>query len=383
LLANNWVDTLQKVLMNSEFYELLGVASNANQATIKKAYRQKARELHPDANPDDPAAEEQFKLVSRAYETLSDPDTRSRYDRFGEAGLSGGGDPFNGGGSGGLGDIFEAFFGGGGGQRGPDGPPRGQDLEVTARTDLHGVMFGVAVSVDVKTAVRCDTCSGSGAGSGTKPVKCSECDGIGQVRRLRQSLLGQMVTTGPCGRCSGTGQIIVTPCVSCSGEGRIASKETYTVDVPAGIHSGQTLRLTNRGAVGARGGQAGDLYVHIAVAQHERFKRDEDDLVADLPLSIAQAALGMHTVLEALDGELDLVVHPGTQHGHEFVARGRGVPHLNGRGRGNLRVRVSVVVPKSLTDEQESLLRQLAEISGEEVAASDKGIFSRIKSAFT
>ena len=370
--------------MSTDFYALLGVSQNASADEIKKAYRKKARELHPDANPDDPAAEEQFKEVSRAYEVLSDPDARARYDRFGEQGLGGaGGDPFGGGG--GLGDIFEAFFGGGGfgASRQPAGPPRGQDLEVTARIDLNGVMFGTQVTVEVNTAVRCDDCSGSGAGAGTEPVTCSECSGSGQVRRVRQSMLGQMVTTGPCGRCGGIGQIVVTPCSSCSGEGRKSSRESYTVDVPAGIRTGQTLRLSGRGAVGPRGGDAGDLYVHVAVAQHKDFIREEDDLIFDMPLSIAQASLGVHTVLEALDGELDLVVPAGTQHGREFVARGRGLPHINGRGRGNLRVRVSVVVPKNLSDEQEKLLRTFAEMSGEEVANRDKGFFSRIKSAFS
>lgn len=369
----------------SDFYELLGVSRSASPDELKKAYRKKARELHPDANPDNPAAEEQFKEVSRAYEVLSDPDTRARYDRFGESGLSGGGgmgDPFGGGG---LGDIFEAFFGGSGfgGSRQPSGPPRGQDLEVTARIDLNGVMFGQQVTVDVNTAVACTDCNGTGAGAGTQPVQCTDCGGSGQVRRVRQSMLGQMVTTGPCGRCGGIGQVVVTPCSSCSGEGRKASRESYTVDVPAGIQSGQTLRLSGRGAAGPRGGEPGDLYVHVAVAQHPDFTRDQDDLVFHLPLSITQAALGVHTVLDALDGELDLVVPAGTQHGREFVARGRGVPHLNGRGRGNLRVRVSVTVPTSLSDEQEQLLRQLAEISGDEVASTDKGLFSRIKSAFS
>lgn len=369
----------------SDFYELLGVSRSASPDELKKAYRKKARELHPDANPDNPAAEEQFKEVSRAYEVLSDPETRARYDRFGESGLSGGGgmgDPFGGGG---LGDIFEAFFGGGGfgGSRQPSGPPRGQDLEVTARIDLNGVMFGQQVTVDVNTAVACSDCGGSGAGAGTQPVQCTDCGGSGQVRRVRQSMLGQMVTTAPCGRCGGIGEVVVTPCSACSGEGRKASRESYTVDVPAGIRSGQTLRLSGRGAAGPRGGDPGDLYVHVAVAQHPDFVRDEDDLVFHLPLSITQAALGVHTVLDALDGELDLVVPAGTQHGREFVARGRGVPHLNGRGRGNLRVRVLVTVPTSLTDEQEQLLRKLADISGDEVASPDKGLFSRIKSAFS
>jgi molecular chaperone DnaJ len=370
--------------MSTDFYSLLGVSRTASADDIKKAYRKKARELHPDANPDNPAAEEQFKEVSRAYEVLSDADARARYDRFGESGLGGAaGDPFGSGS--GLGDIFEAFFGGGGfgGGRQSAGPPRGQDLEVTARIDLNGVMFGTQVTVDVNTAIRCDDCSGSGAGAGTEPVTCSECSGTGQVRRVRQSLLGQMVTTGPCGRCGGMGQVVVTPCSACSGEGRKASRESYTVDVPSGIRTGQTLRLSGRGAVGPRGGDAGDLYVHVAVAQHKDFIREEDDLIFDMPLSIAQASLGVHTVLEALDGELDLVVPAGTQHGHEFVARGRGLPHINGRGRGNLRVRISVVVPKNLTEEQEQLLRSLAEISGEDVASADKGFFSRIKSAFS
>ncbi|MFY8238297.1 MAG: DnaJ domain-containing protein, partial [Ilumatobacteraceae bacterium] len=233
--------------MSEDFYELLQVSRNASADEIKKSYRRRARELHPDANPDDPAAEDMFKKVSRAYEVLSDDEARSRYDRFGEQGISGGGggggDPFGGGG---LGDIFEAFFGGGGGSRQQAGPPRGQDIEITTRIDLKAVMFGTEVTVEVNTAIACGDCSGSGAGSGTEPVTCSECGGAGQVRRVRQSMLGQMVTTGPCGRCGGIGKIVVTPCSKCSGEGRTASRESYTVDVPAGISSGQTLRLTGR-----------------------------------------------------------------------------------------------------------------------------------------
>ncbi|CAB4590855.1 unannotated protein [freshwater metagenome] len=369
--------------MSEDFYELLQVSRSATADEIKKSYRRRARELHPDANPGDAEAEDMFKKVSRAYEALSDPESRERYDRFGEQGLNGGGgggDPFGGGG---FGDIFEAFFGGGGGSRQQAGPPRGQDLEVTARIDLAAVMFGTEVTVEVNTAITCTDCTGSGAGMGTEPVTCTECGGVGQVRRVRQSMLGQMVTTGPCGRCGGMGKVVVTPCSKCSGEGRTSSRESYTVDVPAGISSGQTLRLSGRGAVGPRGGGPGDLYVHVAVAQHPEFIRDDDDLVWLLPLSISQASLGMHRVLEALDGELDLVVPAGTQHGHEFVAKGRGIPHLSGRGRGNLRVRVSVVVPKKLNDEEETIMRRLAEISGDEVASTDKKFFSRIKSAFS
>ncbi len=372
--------------MSADFYDLLEVDRNVSPEALKKAYRRKARELHPDANPDDPTAEDKFKEVSRAYEVLSDPDSRARYDRFGEQGINGGGggDPFGGGG---LGDIFEAFFGGGGspfgGGRVQTGPPRGQDLEVTADVSFEGAVFGTEASVNVRTAVRCADCGGTGAGSGTKPVHCTDCDGTGQVRRVRQSMLGQMVTSGPCQRCAGMGEVIVTPCGTCRGDGRIISNQTYKADVPAGIRSGQTLRLTGRGAVGPRGGEAGDLYVHIRVAPHDTFVREDDNLVTTLPLSIAQAALGTHTVLQALDGELDLVVPAGTQHGRQFVAKGRGVPHLNGRGRGNLVVRVQVQVPTDLSDEQEELLRKFAEVSGHDVAPADKGIFARIKSAFS
>lgn len=373
--------------MSGDYYELLGVDRSADADTIKRAYRKLARQLHPDANPDDPEAEEKFKHVSRAYEVLSDPETRARYDRFGEQGVSGsggmGGDPFGGG----LGDIFDAFFGGGspfgGGSRGPSGPPRGQDLEVIADISFEQSVFGAQVPVEVRTAVACGECGGTGAGAGTQPVTCSDCQGAGQVRRVRQSLLGQMVTMAACQRCGGVGQMVTTPCSACKGDGRTISQQTYTVDVPAGINTGQTLRLSGRGAVGPRGGGAGDLYVHIRVAEHDSFWREDDDIVTRLRISIAQAALGAHLVLPTLDGDEDLVIPAGTQHGKEFVLRGRGVPHLNGRGRGNLRVRIAVDIPTSLTDTEEELLRRFASERGDEVAPPDKGFFSKIKSAFS
>ncbi len=369
--------------MSGNFYDLLGVDPSADQDTIKKAYRRRARELHPDANPGDAEAEEQFKLVSRAYEVLSDPEQRARYDRFGESGLGGasGGDPF---GTGGLGDIFEAFFGGSPfGGRQQSGPPRGADSEVVAQITLEDVLEGSVATVEVDSASPCGDCGGTGAGSGTRPVTCSDCNGTGQVRRVRQSMLGQMVTSGPCTRCAGMGQVVVTPCTTCRGDGRVRDRRTHTVDVPAGIRDGQTLRLTGRGDAGPRGGPAGDLYVHIRVAPHPLFEREGDDLVALLVLSVSQAALGTHIVLPALDGDVDLVVPPGTQHGREFVARGRGLPHLQGRGRGHLRARVAVKVPVDLDEESAALLRRLAEIRGEDVAPADKGLFARIKSAFS
>ena len=374
----------------ADFYELLGVPRTATADELKKAYRRRARELHPDANPDDPEAEERFKLVARAYEVLSDPDQRARYDRFGEAGLAGGGgggDPFGfGGAGGGLGDIFEAFFGGfggaGGGRGGPGGPPRGQDLESVADLSFEQAVFGAEVPVPVRTAVACSACSGKGTAPGTDPVTCVECAGMGQVRRVRTSILGQMVTASPCGRCGGLGQVIVTPCATCNGEGRLVEDKTYTVVVPAGVDHGSTVRLTGRGAAGPRGGPPGDLYVHLRVQAHARFTRSGDDLVSRLPLSFAQAALGTHLVFTTLDGDEDLVVPAGTQHGRVFRLRGRGVPRVDGRGRGDLLVEVTVETPTKLTKSQEELLRRFAEERGEDVAPPDTTLLGRIRSAF-
>jgi molecular chaperone DnaJ len=376
----------------NDYYQLLGVSRSASADEIKKAYRQKARELHPDANPHDATAEEQFKKVAQAYEVLSDADSRARYDRFGEAGVgsaAGGpnlGDMFNGGG---LGDLFDAFFRGGGspfgggGRGGPVGPPRGQDLEVVADIAFSQAVFGATVPVEVRTAVRCEECGGSGAGSGTQPVTCSECKGRGQVQRVRQSMLGQMVTASACPRCGGLGQVIVTPCGACNGEGRTITDKTYQVDVPAGVDTGSTLRLTGRGAVGPRGGTTGDLYVHLRVAAHETFTRDGDDLVAELPISIAQATLGTKILLPTLDGQEEISVPAGTQPGKEFRFRQRGVHRLHGLGRGDLRVRVDVQVPTTLNEFEVELLKKFAESRGEVVGNGEQGLFSRIKSAFS
>lgn len=378
--------------MAEDFYSLLGVSRSASADEIKRAYRKRARELHPDANPGNAEAEAKFKEVSRAYEVLSDPEKKARYDQFGEAGVGGGGasgDPF---GMGGFGDIFDAFFGGGspfggGAQRGPGGPPRGQDVETVADITFEQAVFGVQTDVRVKTAVACDDCGGSGARAGTKPSMCGDCGGSGQVRRVRQSMLGQMVTMNVCGRCSGMGQTIESPCSTCRGDGRVIKETTYTVDVPAGIATGQTLRLGGKGAVGIRGGAPGDLYVHVRVADHHTYHREGDDLVADVVVSIAQAALGTELTLATLDGDEVLVIPPGTQFGREFVLKGRGVPRLGqggrSRGRGDLRARIVVDVPTKLSDEERDVLRKLAEMRGEHVTEAEGGLFSKIKSAFS
>lgn len=377
----------------ADFYELLGVSRRATPEEMKRAYRQRARELHPDANPGDRATAERFKEVARAYQVLSDPDQRARYDRFGEAGVSGAGggprveDMFGGGG--GINDLFDAFFGGqspfggGGGRRGPTGPPRGQDMEVVADVAFEQAVFGATVPVTLRMPRRCEECSGSGAGAGTQPVTCADCNGSGQVQRVRQSLLGQMVTSAPCPRCGGLGEVVVTACPTCRGEGRVTVEHTYHVDVPAGVDSGSTLRLGQRGAAGPRGGKPGDLFVHVRVADHERYRRDGNDLVTDVPVSIAQAALGVTLPLPTLDGDEELIIDAGTQPGHEFVLRGRGVPRLQGRGRGDLRAQIVVEVPTKLADDEADLLRQLADKRGEAVHPPDRGLFSRIRSAFS
>jgi molecular chaperone DnaJ len=369
--------------MATDFYDLLEVGRDASPDDIKRAYRRLARQLHPDTNPD-PAAEARFKEITVAYEVLSDPEKRERYDRYGADGL---GDAFGFSGSG-INDIFEAFFGGGspfgggGGRRGPAGPPRGQDLEVVADLSFEEAVFGARHSVAVRTAVACTTCEASGAQPGTEPITCLECAGSGQVQRVRQSFLGQMVTTSICPRCGGQGQVINDPCPTCRGDGRTVEERTYTVDIPAGVDTGSTLRLSCRGAVGVRGGAHGDLYVHVRVAPHERSTREGIDLHCELPISFAQAALGAHIEFETLDGDEDLVIPRGTPSGRQFRLRGRGVPHLERRSRGDLIVRVVVDVPTDLGSEDEELLRRYAEQRGERVGPADAGFLSRIRSAF-
>jgi molecular chaperone DnaJ len=363
-----------------DYYERLGVDRGASAEEIKRAFRKLARELHPDTNPD-PAAEARFKEVALAYETLSDPERRQRYDMFGPEGAAAGGGP-GGFGVGGLGDLFDAFFGGGFGGQAQAGPTRGPDLEAVIDLRFEEAVFGAQAPVTVRTAVSCDDCGGTGAAPGTETITCDECGGAGQVRRVRQSLLGQMVTATACPRCGGMGSVIPSPCPTCHGDGRRTESVTYTVDVPAGIDGGSTLRLTARGAVGPRGMPPGDLYVHVRVRPHERFVRQGYDLAHELHVSMAQAALGAELELETLDGTETLTVPRATQTGRVIRLRGRGVPHVEGRGRGDLMLHLVVDTPGDLTDEQEQLLRAFAESRGEEVGVEDTGLLSKIRSAF-
>jgi molecular chaperone DnaJ len=373
-----------------DLYALLGVGPEASDDDIKRAYRARARELHPDTNHGDPAAEARFKEVTVAYEVLRDPEKRARYDRYGPEGVFGsqaGGGMGGFGFEGGLGDIFEAFFGQMGGTSARRrGPQVGADAEVRLGLEFAEAVFGARKDITVRLPAMCATCNGAGTAAGTEAVACTDCQGTGELRRVRQSLLGQVVTSVACSRCSGTGEMIPNPCAECRGEGRRMEESTFTVEVPAGVEEGSTLRLADRGAAGQRGGPNGSLFVHLVVNPDPRFERQADNLHTTLTVSIAQAALGIETDVETLDGPQRLALGPGTQHGHIERIRGLGVPHLRGRGRGDFYVHVLVATPTDLTPEQDELLRQFAAARGEEVAApgsgGGEGVFSRLRSAF-
>jgi molecular chaperone DnaJ len=372
-----------------DLYALLGVRPDASEEEIKSAYRARARELHPDTNQGDPESEARFKQVTVAYEVLRDPERRARYDRFGPEGVFGaqpggmGGFGFEGG----LGDIFEAFFGqmgGNGGRR--RGPQAGADAEVRLDLEFAEAVFGSRKEISVRLPATCAGCAGRGTAPGTDPEICVDCQGAGELRRVRQSLLGQVVTSVACSRCGGTGEMITHPCAECRGEGRRMEESTLTVEVPAGVEDGLTLRLAERGAAGQRGGPSGSLFVHLAVRPDPRFERQSDNLHTTLTIGLSQAALGTEADVESLDGPQRVTVGPGTQHGHVERIRGLGVPHLRGRGRGDLFVHVLVATPDGLTPEQDQLLRQFAALRGEDVSppgsAGGEGMLSRLRSAF-
>jgi molecular chaperone DnaJ len=386
-------------MAGEDYYAILGVGHNASEDEIKRAYRKLARDLHPDrhasstAEADAKANEERFKLVNRAYEALKDPERRRQYDMFGAEGDRGGGDPFAGFAGAGLGDIFDAFFGGGanagagpfGGARGTTrraGSPRGENVEAMLDLDFAEAVLGTEKEVSVRAAAVCEACSGTGANPGTTPIMCQTCNGLGELRRVRQSLLGQMVTSSPCPRCGGTGEEIPSPCTDCRGQGRRMDERAYTVEVPAGVDDGSTLRLTGRGAAGPRRGPPGDLYLHLRVRAHPTLSRDGQDLRTTLQATMAQAALGAQLNVETLDGPEEISVPAGCPNGQEIRLRGRGVPHLQRRGRGDLVVTIVVDTPTDLTPVQEELLRRFAAERGEDVAPADPGFLSRIRSAF-
>ena len=366
----------------TDYYEVLGVPRSATDDEIKRAYRALARQFHPDSNPD-PQAEARFKEINVAYEALKDPERRRRYDLFGEDGTrpSGGGPA--GGEAFGFGDIFDAFFGGDPFGNRQAGPPRAPDAEAVVHLELVQAAFGATATVEIRLPVACERCECSGCEPGTHPARCDVCGGAGEVREVRRSILGQIVTAAPCVACSATGSRIPSPCQECRGDGRVRANKSIDVEVPAGVDDGQRLRLAGRGPAAARGGAPGDLYVTVRVAPDPRFERQGDDLLHVRKIAFTQAVLGTHLDVETLDGAEELIVTPGTQPGHVFRLKGQGVPSLRGRSRGDLLVRVDVEVPTRLSAEEDELVRSLAELRGEEVAnVQDKRMFSRLRSAF-
>ncbi|MHA7272472.1 MULTISPECIES: molecular chaperone DnaJ [unclassified Arthrobacter] len=368
----------------SNHYEVLGVNRDASGEEIKKAYRKLARKLHPDVNSG-PDASEEFKLVTRAYEVLSDPQKRRVYDTTGN---ENGTDNGFGGGHAGPGfafqDIFETFFGGGGASGPPSRTRRGQDALIAVRIDLVDAVFGINKKIDVDTAAVCPTCDGSCCQPGTSPRTCDICGGSGQVQRAVRSILGQVMTSATCGTCQGYGTVIPNPCNECNGDGRVRSRRSLTIKVPAGVSTGTRIQLGGQGEAGMAGGPQGDLYVEIRVNPDPSFLREGDDLHVTLSVPMTAAALGTTVNLASFDGDQELGIKAGTQSGEIVTLRGLGVTHLRGYGRGDLKVHLNVETPRNVDQAQEELLRKLAELRGEEfvegqLASSGSGVFAKLR----
>jgi len=367
-----------------DYYEVLGVRRDASDAEVKKAFRKLAQQWHPDVNKD-PAADDQFREINEAYQVLSDPQRRRAYDMFGRAGVGTGGaegfGPF--GGFAGFGDIFDAFFGGAAGQAGRHGrPSAGSDLRYDLRITFQDAVKGTEKEIEFPVLDRCESCTGTGAAPGTTPKSCTQCNGRGEVRQVRQTMLGQMVNITACPRCHGEGSIVETPCPSCLGEGRLERNRKLRVTIPPGIDDGHQIRLSSEGEAGPRGGPKGSLYVAVTVQPHPSLTRDGTELYHELGVSIAQAALGTRVTIPTIEGDEEIEVKAGTQPGAEIRLRGRGVPHLRRPGnRGDLHVMVQVVVPPKLSRRQRELLEAYAEESGEAVTGSGHGILGRVRDA--
>jgi molecular chaperone DnaJ len=364
-----------------DLYSVLGVERHASDADIKKAFRRLAQQWHPDVNKD-PAAQERFKEVNEAYQVLSDPQRRQAYDLFGRAGIGGETEAGFGTGFSGFGDIFDAFFGGAtaGARRGR--PQSGSDLRYDLRVTFAEAVTGAEKEIEFTALDRCVTCSGSGAKDGTSPITCPQCNGRGEIRSMRQTMLGQMVNVTPCPRCRGEGRIVESPCETCRGDGRTERRHTLRVTIPAGIDEGHQIRLSGEGEAGPRGGPAGSLYVAVHVAPHPELRREGTELIYEADVSIAQAALGTRVRVPTVEGDEEIEIKAGTQPGAEVRLRGRGVPHLRRTGaRGDLHVFVNVVVPTRLSKEQRSLLEQYAADAGEPVSDNGSGILDKVRDA--
>jgi molecular chaperone DnaJ len=367
--------------MQRDPYEVLGISRDADERQVKKAFRALARELHPDVNGHDPQAEEKFKEAAEAYEIVSDPERRATYDRYGHEGLRSGGWAPNFESFGSISDLFEAFFGGGGMFGARSGPAAGGDVAATIQLDLAEAATGGEHEVSYEAIDRCEHCHGNGAEPGTPIETCPRCNGAGRLQAVTRTAFGQMMRAVECDVCGGDGRVAHTPCRQCHGRGRKVGRRTLAVNVPAGIDDGQRIRLGGRGHVGDVGAPAGDLYVLVHVRPDSRFVRDGDDLITVLDVPAPRAALGDMLSVETLDGLAEVELEPGTQPGETIVLRGRGMPHLRGRGAGDLRVVVNVVIPRRLDSEQRELLEQLAQSLTDENLRSDESMFSKLKRA--
>lgn len=368
-----------------DYYEILGVPREADGRAIKSAFRRLARELHPDVS-DHPEAQERFREAAEAYEVLSKSETRDLYDRYGHDGLSTGGfrpTDFD---FGSLNDLFSAFFGddlfGGLGGRAGRRSARGADVLAEVEIELVEAAEGSKRTVPFPVVVDCLTCHGSGAAPGTSPTACAGCGGTGRLQSISSSLFGQVVRTQACPRCGGVGEIVETPCTDCDGAGRVTDERELEVEIPPGIHDGQRIRLSGEGHAGILGGRSGDLYVLVHVKPDERFVREGNDIVSAVDLTMTQAALGAKVAVETLGGEHELEFEPGTQPGEVRVLRGKGMPVLQGRGRGDHRVLVNVGIPAHLTDDQRRLLEEFGRSEHERNYRADGGFFERLRSAF-
>ncbi|GBF73749.1 molecular chaperone DnaJ [Paenibacillus sp. 598K] len=369
-----------------DYYEVLGLGKDASGDDIRKSYRKLARQYHPDVNKASDA-EEKFKEVKEAYDVLSDDQKRATYDRYGHVDPNqgfggGGGADFNGG----FGDIFDMFFGGGG-RRDPNAPQRGNDLQYTMTIEFKEAVFGVEKNITIPRTENCDTCDGSGAKPGTRPETCTICRGTGQQEVAQNTPFGRIVNRRACTNCSGTGKVIKERCTTCGGAGKVKKQRTLHVKIPAGVDEGAQIRMSGEGESGTRGGPPGDLYVVLRVKSHDFFERDGDDIYCEVPLSFAQAALGDEIEIPTLTEKVKLKIPAGTQTGTYFRLKGKGVPKLRGYGQGDQHVKVTVVTPTKLTDEQRELLRQFAGDGGDvKISSADtehhETIFDRMKKAF-
>ena len=369
-----------------DYYEVLGVQRGATEEEIKKAYRKAAKQYHPDLHPGDKDCEEKFKEVNEAYEVLSDAEKKARYDQFGHAGV----DPNYGAGGYGspfgqdidLGDIFSSFFGGFGRRSNANAPRRGTDVEASISVTFEEAAKGCTKKVSFNSIDVCDDCHGTGAQPGTQAKTCSACGGSGRVTINQRSPFGVVQTQRACDACKGKGKVVETPCRKCAGSGRIRKPHTVDVQVPAGIKDKQTLNVSGRGNAGFNNGPAGDLHINVTVRPHNLFERRGDDVWCDLPITFAQAALGAEVTVPTLDGKVKYTIHEGTQPGDVFKVKGRGIPHLGGRGRGDQFCRVVVEVPKNLNVKQKELIKQFDASTTERNYAKRKNFFDILKDLF-